>query len=144
MNYSFFWLVAVAYDRKLIDRERFVSLWSFVQSLEEEKNKMAENKACPFCRNGGGVDTINRRNGVPAKFRVQCAECYASTRDTKDEAWDVWNKRKVESINLVINDDMFVFNSRLYSRNQGGSLHGAKRIQREVDTDKRRRIYFGL
>jgi hypothetical protein len=39
MNYNLHWLIATAYNRKLINRERFVSLWAFVQSLNEERNK---------------------------------------------------------------------------------------------------------
>jgi len=35
MNYCFNWLIIYAYRRRLIDREKFVSLWKFVQDMDE-------------------------------------------------------------------------------------------------------------
>jgi len=44
MNYCWFWLIAESYQRGLIDRQRFVSLWKTVQHLTEMLNGLPERE----------------------------------------------------------------------------------------------------
>jgi len=38
MNYCWNWLIAYSYQRGLINREKFISLWRTVQHLDEMRN----------------------------------------------------------------------------------------------------------
>jgi Lar family restriction alleviation protein len=50
---------------------------------------------CPFCGAHGSIDTLNRANGIPGSYRVQCSGCGAVTKwcDTEEAAWAAWNIR---------------------------------------------------
>jgi endogenous inhibitor of DNA gyrase (YacG/DUF329 family) len=50
---------------------------------------------CPFCGAHGAIDTLNRANGTPGVYRVQCPECGSATRwfGTAEAAWAAWGIR---------------------------------------------------
>ena len=58
---------------------------------------------CPFCGKNGAIDTLNYAGGSPAKFRVQCQGCKASTgwHDTEEKAREAWGKREAGIRNPV-------------------------------------------
>lgn len=51
-------------------------------------------KKCPFCGEEAAVDTLNRVNGTPGAYRMQCLGCGATTRWCSNEtvaktAWGI-------------------------------------------------------
>jgi hypothetical protein len=50
---------------------------------------------CPFCGGEAAIDTLNRANGTPGAYRMQCQGCKANTRwcATEAEAQAAWSIR---------------------------------------------------
>ena len=104
--------------------------------------KTPVNEPCPFCgKKTAAVDTLNYTSGKPGKFRVQCQDCGGATKwhETKDEAWDAWNRRYVklspELAVFVFNSDAFVCEGRLFYRDKQSGYCFA---QQEVRGDLKR------
>jgi hypothetical protein len=43
MDFSIYWLIIYAWRNRLIDREKFKSLWTIVQALGDERKQIGKN-----------------------------------------------------------------------------------------------------
>jgi Lar family restriction alleviation protein len=90
--------------------------------MVEEKTPV--NEHCPFCGDKARADTLNYISGKPGRSRIQCKDCGAATRwhDTEEQAWGAWNNRHVKLSPdlevLILNQNAFIYEGRLYIRNK--------------------------